>query len=183
MADILRDATQRDRTCPQAPPQRQKSRSGLLTQPTVSQQRPTLGGQPQTRRWTTPHSVAMTCLRLGGGRASAGGTPDPCHCHLWTTATHDTALSTIDTALQTATRKLARTRPQRVVSDMLRDLSMLALNRAHDRGAWEQTADHLVAVLTAVTDLDPREVDISPPSDTSPKPPQTPQGTLPQHVA
>ena len=60
---------------------------------------------------------------------------------------------------------------------------MLALNRAHDRGTWTQTANHLMAVLTAIADLDPRDVDVSLPSDTSPKPQQAPQGALPQHVA
>ena len=113
----------------------------------------------------------------GGWSVTDGG-------HLWTTPTHETGLQAIDNALQTATRRLSGTRPKSgTLGSMLRDMTMLALNRAHDRGTWIQTANHLVAVLTGVSNLDARDVDISQPSDTNPKPQQAPQGTLPQHVA
>ena len=57
---------------------------------------------------------------------------------------------------------------------VLRDLAMLAMNRAWDRGLWSTTTEHITAVMAVLADRDPREEDISPPSDTSPKPKQTP---------
>ena len=60
---------------------------------------------------------------------------------------------------------------------------MLAMNRAWDRGLWTTTTEHITAVMAVLADRDPREEDISPPSDTSPKPKQTPGDPLPLHVA
>ena len=164
LSGILREAPLSENTCPPAPPRHRTSRYGLWTLPTGSRPQTNPDNQQQACRWIPPHSAAMTCSRLGGRHGSAGGTPDPCHCHLWTMPAHETALQAIDKALQTATRRLSPAGPRsRTLGSMLREMSMLALNRAHDRGTWTHTANHLVAVLTAIADLDPRDVDVPPP--------------------
>ena len=69
------------------------------------------------------------------------------------------------------------------ILSLLRDLAMLAMNRAWDQGLWNTTTEHITKVMAVLADRDPREEDISPPSDTSPKPKQTPGDPLPLHVA
>ena len=69
------------------------------------------------------------------------------------------------------------------ILSLLRDLAMLAMNRSWDRGLWTTTTKHITAVMAVLVDRDPREEDISPPSDTSCKPKQTPGDPPPLHVA
>ena len=66
---------------------------------------------------------------------------------------------------------------------LLRDLAMLAMNRAWDRGLWTTTTQHITAVMALLADCDPGGEDISPSYDTSPKPKQTPGDPLQLHVA
>ena len=60
---------------------------------------------------------------------------------------------------------------------------MLTMNRAWDTVAWMETIDRLCAVMTVLAERDPREDDISPVTDTSPRPKHKPGNTLPLHVA
>ena len=60
---------------------------------------------------------------------------------------------------------------------------MLSMNRAWDTNTWLETTNHLCAVMNVLADGDPREDDISPISDTSPRPKHQPGDTLPLHVA
>ena len=69
------------------------------------------------------------------------------------------------------------------ILSLLRDLAMLAMNRAWERRLWTTTTEHITAIMAVLVDRDPREEDISPPSDTSPKPKQRPGDPLPLHVA
>ena len=60
---------------------------------------------------------------------------------------------------------------------------MLSMNRAWDTATWMETTEHLCAVMTVLAERDPREDDISPVTDTSPRPKHEPGDTLPLHVA
>ena len=66
---------------------------------------------------------------------------------------------------------------------LLRDMAMLCMNRAWDTNTWLETTNHLCAIMNIPADRDPREENISPVSDTSPRPKQQPDDTLPLHVA
>ena len=66
---------------------------------------------------------------------------------------------------------------------LLEDMAMLSMKRAWDRATWMETTEHLCAVMTVLAERDPREHDISPVTDKSPRPKHKPGDTLPLHVA
>ena len=66
---------------------------------------------------------------------------------------------------------------------LLQDMAMLTMNRAWDTNTWLETTNHLCALMAVLADREPREDDILPISDTSPRPKQQPGETVPLHVA
>ena len=86
--------------------------------------------------------------------------------------------------MQRAAQRMSLKGPRcSTILSLLRDLAMLAMNRASDRGLWTTTTEHITTVMALLADRDPGEEELSPPSDTSPKPKQTPGDPLPLHVA
>ena len=133
---------------------------------------------------TMPHFGDTTSSRLGRAHGTCSGGRDPCHCHKWTLPPHAPALEQLQHMMQRAAHRMSLKGPRfSTILSLLRDLAMLAMNRAWDRGLWTTTTEHITAVMAVLADRDPREEDISPPSDTSPKPKQTPGDPLPLHVA
>ena len=66
---------------------------------------------------------------------------------------------------------------------LLKDMAMLSMNRAWDTNTWLEITNHLCPIMTMLVDRDPREDDISPVSDTHPRPKQQPGDTPPPNVA
>ena len=115
--------------------------------------------------------------RLGRAHGTCSGSRDPCHCSQdkWTQPPHAPALEHLQHMMQRAARRMSLKGPRfSTILSLLRDLATLAMNRAWDRGLWTTTTEHITAVVAVLADHDAREEDISPPSDTSPKPKQTP---------
>ena len=133
---------------------------------------------------TMPHFGDMISSRLGKAHGTCSGSRDPCHCHHWTQPPRAPVLERLQHMMQEAAHRMSIKGPRTsTILSLLRDLAMLAMNRAWDRGLWTTTIEHITAVVAVLADRDPREEDISPPSDTSPKPKQTPGDPLPLHVA
>ena len=57
------------------------------------------------------------------------------------------------------------------------------MNRALDTNTWLETTNQLCAIKIVLSDRDPCEDDMSPISDTSPRPKQQPGDASPLHVA
>ena len=133
---------------------------------------------------TMPHFGDTISSPLRRAHGSCSGSPDPCHCHNWTQPPRAPVLERLQHMMRKAAHRMSIKGPRTsTIPSLLRHLAMLAMNRAWDRGLWTTTTEHITAVMALLADRDPREEDISPPSDTSPKPKQTPGDPLPLHVA
>ena len=174
-------------TCPRQRPQCHTEKydrhvRSLLTQPRP--QGPMHSPITLQHGQTTPHFGGMTSSRLGKGQGSSSGTQDPCHCHRWTAPDQQGALTALQDTLSKAAHRMSMKGPRvSTILPLLQDMAMLTMNWAWDTNTWLGSTDHLCAIMAVLADRDPREDDISPISDTSPRPKQQPGETLPLHVA
>ena len=111
------------------------------------------------------------------------GIHDPCCCHLWTHPHHATALDALRQATHRAAQCMSKKGPRAsTIIPLMHDMVLLAMNWARDTPTWLQTIVHLCPVMAVLADRDLREDNISPPTDTSPRPKRKPSKALPLQV-